>query len=95
MKLFDPYRPGRRRGRVWVPTAQGDAEGGSGDWFALLYEVVVLYATRPATARSWTRVPAWNPKIGFGLSPDPDRPGRRRGQIWRPVCRALRGCLDS
>ena len=64
-----------------IPTALSNAEGGSADWFAplRLYEVVVLYATRPATARSWTKVPALNPKIGFGLSPDPDRPGRRRG----------------
>ena len=52
----------------------------------------MLYATRPATARSWIWVPAWNPKIGFGVSPDPDRPGRRRGQVWGPVCPALRGC---
>ena len=47
---------------------------------------------RPATARSLTRVPAWNPKIGFGLSPDPDCPGRRRGQVWGLVCCGLRGC---
>ena len=41
--------------------------------------------SRPATAR--------NPKIGFGLSPDPGRPGRRRGQVWGPVCRTLQGCV--
>ena len=27
--------------------------------------------------------------------PDPKSPGRRRGQVWGPVCRALRGCIDS
>ena len=57
-------------------------------------------ADRPGRARSWTRVPAryglpgWNPKIGFGLSTNTtDRPGRRRGQIWGPVCCSLRSCV--
>ena len=49
-------------------------------------------AHRPATARSWSRLPARNPKIGFGLSPDPGRPGRRRRQVWGPACRSPRDC---
>ena len=77
-----PGTPNQGLGYLPIPTVYDDAEGGSGDWFAAVYKVVVLHATCPATARSWTKVRpamAWNPKIGFGFSPDSDRPGHRRG----------------